>query len=398
MSWLRETWNSLSLSSNPNKLEAEGEEHAKPMPIPAAPAARVTSMDWTQGVNQYWSGVAASMGHPFSKDDEFSLVDRFTGSAVNHPDSKKETEEIESQCKALHDGKGNVEEVWKAWVKKLKDEAAHKYYDKEADEIVSFKDLLLRTSAVQASLGCCLRSPGVIKDGSAILELLDHCLIGNKEDKDGLMMELSKLAQTVDGTAYHERIEKLVQGAVQQVKRDLRYEDAMREAHSILQQVRDKEDELKVLPEIDPDDLDGIETLGDEDLRERVARSAELLDRNASMRHLITVAQSMLTTRGEDSTYFRDAKEQITSLKAKVANDCAAVQQKVESTSNESVVLRNESKESEERLSKSEKALSDRRDRFECSHANIRTAVRMIGFLLSGSLVGRNSWRANWKW
>eukprot|EP00286_Rhodomonas_abbreviata_P014249 CAMPEP_0181319786 /NCGR_PEP_ID=MMETSP1101-20121128/17763_1 /TAXON_ID=46948 /ORGANISM="Rhodomonas abbreviata, Strain Caron Lab Isolate" /LENGTH=685 /DNA_ID=CAMNT_0023427421 /DNA_START=223 /DNA_END=2277 /DNA_ORIENTATION=+ len=361
MSWFRDTLSSvMGASSASSAPKADSEPGAKADDTKSVASA---GSEWAEGVNHYFSGVAASVGQSLGKDSGFAFVERFTGSTEHAVDAKKELDDLSVACKLLHSGSADPANVWREWIKKLSQEPPVEFYDSATDDTLNFQTLLLRSSAVEASLGCVLRNPDVTKEeDSLILEVLDRCLMGEKEPKRRLLAELSKLAQNVDGTASHEQIERLVCEAMKQAKRDLRYEEALHEASTLRAQVREREQELRVLPELQLEALDGVEGVGDEDLKDRVSRSAELLDRNASMRHLVTVASSMMESRQKGSGMLEGLKGEIQTLKSTAANECAGVKQRSESTEKDKESLKHEAVATEQRLSQSEAALSEKLD------------------------------------
>eukprot|EP00287_Rhodomonas_sp_CCMP768_P024308 CAMPEP_0202848132 /NCGR_PEP_ID=MMETSP1389-20130828/77297_1 /ASSEMBLY_ACC=CAM_ASM_000865 /TAXON_ID=302021 /ORGANISM="Rhodomonas sp., Strain CCMP768" /LENGTH=90 /DNA_ID=CAMNT_0049525947 /DNA_START=1 /DNA_END=270 /DNA_ORIENTATION=- len=63
-----------------------------------------SSSEWAEGVNHYFSGVAASVSHQLAKDSGFAFVERFTSSSEQSLDAKKELEDLVVACKLLHSG------------------------------------------------------------------------------------------------------------------------------------------------------------------------------------------------------------------------------------------------------------------------------------------------------
>lgn len=342
------------------KAEAETEKKED-----SSNASVVSASEWADGVNTYFTGVAASVSHQFAKDSGFAFVERFAGSTEHSLDAKKELDDLGVACKMLHSGSADPGTIWREWLKKLTQEPPLDFYDILTDDHVTFQRLLLRSPALEATLGCILRSPEVTKEeGDVILDVLDRMLMGEKSQKQRLLKELCALSQNVDGTASHDQIERLVCEAVKQAKRDLGYEEALQEAAHLGRQVREREEELRVLPEVDVAALEGDPDggVGDDELKVRVSRSAELLDRNASMRHLTTVARSMMEKRKTESGVLEGLKGEIHQLKNAAANECAGVKQQSEGTQQDKLAIKVEAVESEQRLTETESVLATRLD------------------------------------
>ncbi|KAJ1476836.1 hypothetical protein T484DRAFT_1823485 [Baffinella frigidus] len=173
--------------------------------------------------------------------------------------------------------------------------------------------------------------------------------------------------------------------------------------------VRSKEEQLLALPEVG-ENADGDAGEGDEEVRDRVQRSSELLDCNASMRHLVTVASSMLRDRAAQAGYFDSARKDLAALGESVAEECAAVHGRIalpwyfdgarkevaalgESVAEECAAvhgriagatqdranLRKERVEAEDKLAKSEAALTDRLDRLLTRKRALEEELETVG-------------------
>ena len=246
-----------------------------------------------------WTLMAASM----AKDSGFALVDRVpAGNAPAVGDATKELHEIEASCRSIVTGVAEPTAVWKRWAMRMDAAPQERFYDGLAHEDVSLKTIILRSSALDVAVATILRKPSYASEQEqSLIEFLDRILVGSRADKDAVVQEMVKLAENVDGTASHDKIQALVISTLQQAKRDHRYEDALRETTDLLQHTAVKELELRqrsCAGEAAPADDGGDDLLpmvggevGDEELRERIVRSSELLDSNASLRHLVTIGR-----------------------------------------------------------------------------------------------------------
>jgi len=254
------------------------------------------------GFSERWSSWT-SMAASIAKDSGFALVDRVpAGNASAVGDATKELHEIEASCRSIVTGVAEPTAVWKRWAMRMDAAPQERFYDGLAHEDVSLKTIILRSSALDVAVATILRKPSYASDQEqSLIEFLDRILVGSRADKDAVVQEMVKLAENVDGTASHDTIQALVISTLQQAKRDHRYEDALREITDLLQHTAVKELELRqrsCAGEAAPADDGGDDLLpmvggevGDEELRERIVRSSELLDSNASLRHLVTISR-----------------------------------------------------------------------------------------------------------
>ena len=269
-----------------------GASSAAPAVAEGSATAEPAAASQDSGGFAYWTSLASS----FARESGYDLVDRVqAGDYTKLGDARKELAEIEANCKAIVTGVAEPPAVWRRWVSRMDASPPERFYDGLAHEDVNIKTLLLRSSALDVAVSTILRKPSFASDADqSLLEFMDRVLVGSRESKEDMLKELVKLAENVDGTASHDRIEALVISALHQAKRDHRYEDALLETTDLLSHVAAKESELRALRVMSHsetaaasqgddalDELVAGTEVGDDELRERVARSSELLDSNA---------------------------------------------------------------------------------------------------------------------
>jgi hypothetical protein len=176
-----------------------------------------------------------------------------------------------------------------------------------------------------------------------------------------VVAELVKLADNVDGTASHDKIQMLVISALQQAKCDHRFEDAQRETKDLLRHVAAKAKELRARADVGtgdaaappPEDADNAEfcehmllnlpvagpEIGDDELRERVSRSSELLDTNASLRHLVTIGAALLQDRASRSSFATHALQEVASLREHASAHITSVKARIQGAAEERKVV-----------------------------------------------------------
>ena len=332
---------------------------------PAAPAAAVVPPAGGEGVDDlaaadrrpdaaagfgaYWTSVATSVGTSFARESGFDLVDRVQAADYTKlGDARKELTEIEANCNAIVAGLAEPAAIWRRWVSRMDASPPERFYDGLAHEDVNLKTLVLRSSALDVAVSSVLRKPSCADDeDKALLEFLDRILVGTREGKEEIVRELVKLADNVDGTASHDRIQALVTSALHQAKQDHRYEDALLETNELLTHVTAKEDELRALRAVpcgddEPSSVgDALDLLvagteaADEEMRERVARSSELLDSNASLRHLVTVGGALLQERAARSSFASAALQQVASLREDVCSQTDSIKSRIQGVTQE---------------------------------------------------------------
>lgn len=305
----------------------------------------------------YWTSMAASVGSSLAKDSGFALVDRVgSGSFAAVGDASKELTEIEASCKSIITGVAEPTAIWKRWAARMDVTPLERFYDGLAHEDVSLKTIILRSSALDVAVSTILRKPSYASDqDQSLLEFFDRILVGSRAGKADVVAELVKLADNVDGTASHDKIQALVISALQQAKCDHRFDDAQRETKDLLRHVAVKVKELRALAH--PGDADappqdaGTDTecnehtlldlplagpeVGDDELRERVARSSELLDTNASLRHLVTIGGALLQDRASRSSFATHALQEVARLREHAGAHITSVQARIEGATEE---------------------------------------------------------------
>jgi hypothetical protein len=269
----------------------------------------------------YWTSMASSL----AKESGFALVDRLeAGESSIVGDAGKELTEVEASCKSIATGVAEPTAIWRGWAARMDAVPPERFYDGESHEDVSLKTVILRSSALGTAIATVLRKPTYASDEEhSLLEFFDRVLVGSRAEKEILVTKLAKLAENVDGTASQDKIQALVISAFHQAQCDHRYEDAFRETTDLLQHTAIKEKELLARRRADGGGgaaaaqgafsdsdssalLDVSTEIGDEELREHVARSSELLDTNASLRHLVTISKSLLQDRTSRASWAQD--------------------------------------------------------------------------------------------
>ena len=124
---------------------------------------------------------------------------------------------------------------------------------------------------------------------SPAVRFLEACIVGEGPGKARVLTELVRLGQVIDGTRTSDKLVAIVCSAISSASIDTRCEDRLRQVSDLMLQVRAREQELRALPPVDHEGQDS-----DEALRDRVLRSAEMLDRNATMRHMAAVAGGLV--------------------------------------------------------------------------------------------------------
>lgn len=89
--------------------------------------------------------------------------------------------------------------------------------------------------------------------------------------------------------------------------------------------------------------------MGDEEVRERVMRSSELLDSNASLRHLVTVGGALLQARAERGTCAENAMQELAALRRSVNEHKTCVKSRIAGATEERTVVAQEAQEEERR-------------------------------------------------
>ena len=295
----------------------------------------------------YWTTMASSMGSSLAKESGFALVDRLeAGESSIVGDAGKELGDVEASCKAIATGVAEPTALWRSWAARLDAVPPERFYDAHAHEDVSLKTIILRSSALDTTIATVLRKPAYAADEQhSLVEFLDRVLVGSRAETQTLVGELAKLAENVDGTASHDRIQALVIAAFHQARCDHRYEDAMRETTDLLQHITVKEKELLALRNVAGGSsgaaaaqgagIDGAVLLevsaevGDEELRECVTRTSELLDTNASLRHLVTIGKSLLQDRASRASLAEDALQEISAMRDDVGAHMSSVKSRI---------------------------------------------------------------------
>jgi hypothetical protein len=183
----------------------------------------------------YLSGVKASVEESLSsssKDSGFAIIDR--AQAVEYMpkgDLDKELADIESKCKAiLHPGPKDtpavIDDVWRGWCDRLRIDLAARFYDSDADEVVTFQHIILRSTATDTAVKCLLKKGlSEAREDAPVIRFLERCLVGDAESKKKLIRELGKLGDVIDGTSAQDEITKLVIAAVREARIDLPFEE-----------------------------------------------------------------------------------------------------------------------------------------------------------------------------
>jgi hypothetical protein len=335
----------------------QGDDKEQPQSASAASSQDV-SIGFADRVT-YWTSVAASVGSSLAKDSGFAMIDRVAEeldqACTPVGDAGKELNDIEASCKAITSGVAEPSAVWKGWAARMGASQQERFYDSQAHEDVSLKTLILRSSALNVAVTSVLRKPSCASDqDQSLLALLDHILVGERADKEEAVRELVKLAEVVDGTASHDKIQALVLSSLSEAKSDYRYEDTQRECTDLLQQTTSKERELLALPRLraslapadDAADNEAGESpvvgaeLGDEEVRKRVVRSSELLDNNASLRHLVTIGGALLRERAVGASVGQHALQEISVLRENVLSHSSSVKSRIEGATDERNVVK----------------------------------------------------------
>ena len=385
---------------------ASGEADAEAQPPAAPPAGDAEPGAGFHDRVTYWTNAAVSAGAALAKESGFALVDRVKeGGSVPAGDAAKESAEIEASCKAISTGVAEPPAIWKRWAARMDASPPECFYDGKAHEDVSLRTLLLRSSALDVAVCTVLRKPSFASDeDQSLLDFLDHMFIGERAGKAQVVNELAKLAEVVDGTASLDRIRELVLAALHEARRDHRYEEALRECTDLLEHSSAREKELRMRPrrenasagaagaacEAAEDDGGGelpvVGTeMGDEEVRERVMRSSELLDSNASLRHLVTVGGALLQARAERGTCAENAMQELAALRRSVNEHKTCVKSRIAGATEERTVVAQEAQEEEERLGKTAGTLSRQLDDLVCKRRQLEAEleVAMGGVVLA---------------
>ncbi len=340
---------------------------------------KVDNADWREGVNQYLHGVRSTLSGGGGSDSGFAIIDKVLGRDVSASGSaapeKKDTiygrgnsvqelAEIESSCSVLSSvssinsaNQSQDNEIWEGWLHRIKNDTEDRFYDSDADELLSFHHLLLSSSAVPTTVKRILECRNDAAIDSPAVRFLDACIVGEGAGKARVLSELVRLGQVIDGTRTSDKLVALVCSAISSLSIDVRCEDKLRHVSALMIQVRQKEDELMRLP---PIDLDGQDS--DEALRDRVLRSAEMLDRNASMRHMAAVAGALvedrLRTGGRGGARaLADAQEELQSLAEAARAEDALARQQAEAAALEREAVEAQRADREAELARAEEAL-----------------------------------------
>jgi hypothetical protein len=374
MSWIRETWNSVVGASQANAPSSTADL--------AKSDVSSEGSDWRGGMNQYISGVRSSLGGAAS-DSGFAIIDKVLGRetatsgaasataferkevAYGRGNSVQELAEIESSCSLLSNlsvanasNQPQDDEIWNGWIYRIQHDTEDRFYDSDADELLSFHHLLLSSSAVSITVKRVLECRKDAALDSPAVRFLQSCIVGDGNSKVRVLTELVRLGQVIDGTRTSDKLVSIVCNAISSAIIDTRCEDKLKHVSELMVQVRSREQELKELP---PIDLDGRDS--DEALRDRVLRSAEMLDRNATMRHLSAVAGSLLEERLRgggrgDLRVLEEAHEELQHLAEAARADDALARQQAEEAAREREVVEAQRADREAELARAEDALN----------------------------------------
>ena len=400
MSWIRDTWKSvLGVQSNvapPSEDTIKSERSSD-------------SSDWREGVNHYISGVRSSLGGTAS-DSGFAIIDKVLGREAAPPgsagagserkdvtygrgNSVQELAEIESNCNSLSHASlstsGNQnhdDEIWNGWIFRIKHDTEDRFYDSDADELLSFHHLLLSSSAVSVTVKRILECRKDAALDSPAVRFLDACIVGEGTGKVRVLTELVRLGQVIDGTRTSEKFVSLVCNAIFSAIVDTRCEDKLKQVSELITQVRERERELKALP---PIDLDGQDS--DEALRDRVLRSAEMLDRNATMRHLSAVASALLEERLRgggrgDLRVLEEAQEELQQLAEAARAEDALARQQAEAAAREREVVELQRADREAELARAEEALNGALDVLLARKRELEVGRPAVAGIRTGSI------------
>jgi hypothetical protein len=339
---------------------------------------RVDNSDWREGVNQYLHGVRSTLSGGGS-DSGFAIIDKVLGrdASVNgttatekkdvtygRGNSVQELAEIEASCNLLSNvssinsaNQSQDNEIWEGWLHRIKHDTEDRFYDSDADELLSFHHLLLSSSAVPTTVKRILECRNDAALDSSAVRFLDACIVGEGNGKARVLSELVRLGQVIDGTRTSDKLVALVCNAISSLSIDLRCDDKLKHVSALMIQVRQKEDELKQLP---PIDLDGQDS--DEALRDRVLRSAEMLDRNSTMRHMAAVAGALVEERLRaggrgDVRVLADAQEELQGLAEAARAEDALARQQAEAAALEREAVEAQRADREAELARAEDAL-----------------------------------------
>jgi len=116
-------------------------------------------------------------------------------------------------------------EVWRVWLDRLRTDTAPRFYNSALDDNVSFQQILLNSPAVETAVSCLLKSGKGAKDDSAIIKLLDGCLVGAPDVKRRILRDLVKLGEVIEGTNAQDQITKMACAAFVEARVDLEFEE-----------------------------------------------------------------------------------------------------------------------------------------------------------------------------
>ena len=173
--------------------------------------------DWRDGMNQYFVGVRSTLGGG-GEGSGFAIIDKVLGRdaaghggmssekkdiAFGRGNAVQELAEIEAQCNALSNpsltssSAPSDDEIWKEWLHRIDFDREDRFYDADADELLSFHQLLISSPAISCTVKRVLQNRKDASPTSPAMKFLQACLVGEGHAVARTLSELVRLGQVL---------------------------------------------------------------------------------------------------------------------------------------------------------------------------------------------------------